>query len=140
VCGVVGHLSGGSRTAPTRSASTTTTTITPTAPKVILNVATYSHAIDSSAKSRRGIVTGRAWPCGGIYIAGGDGIVLVFLHGIQVAQEFVPAGGRYRFLLPPGEYQLTNDGMGIGLNTVRPHTAIVHRQVTTSLDVPNACI
>ena len=127
--------------APAHSVSTpTSSTTTSTAPKVILNVATYSHAIDSSATSAHGIVTGRAWPCSAVDIEGGDATVLVFLHGHLAAQESVPAGGHFRFVLSPGTYQLTNDGMGIGPHTVGPHSVIVHPLVTTSLDIPNSCI
>jgi hypothetical protein len=89
--------------APAHSVATTTTTTTSPSPRVILNVVTYSHAVVTSATSPHGIVTGRASPCEGIYIAGGDATVLVFLHGHQVAQESVPTGGDFRFLLPPGE-------------------------------------
>jgi hypothetical protein len=119
---------------PTHSVSTPTST----APKVILNVATYSHAVDTSATSPHGIVAGRAWPCSGVY-EGGDVTVLVFLHGHLAAQESVPSGDHFSFRLPPGTYQLTNDG-GIGPHTVGPHTVIVRPLPTTSLDIPNSCI
>src|ERR1700722_3827044 len=67
---------------PAQSVPTTASNV----PKVIFNVATY-YAIDTAGRSPHGIVTGRAWPCEGVEIAGGDATVLVFFHSHLAAQE-----------------------------------------------------
>jgi len=61
-----------------------------------------------------GVVTGRAWPCVGMVLAGVKerAVVSVFSGTQPVAVRNVAPGATFRIPVPPGLYLVTNNGLG----------------------------
>ncbi len=82
-----------------------------------------------------GVLTGTAQACASLqYVA--TARVEVYRNSVLVASRHVPNGGTYRFVLPPGRYDVTDTG-NPEPRSGRAATVIAGR--TSSIDVPDMC-
>jgi len=82
-----------------------------------------------------GVLTGTAWACAGPRVAVHTAYLTVFRGSDRVAHAELPGGSTsYRFVLPPGQYTVTNTGVSYN----HPNATVVAGE-TTHVNVPDLC-
>jgi len=94
-------------------------------------------ACTATSTPTTGVLTGTASACSGVAFKLTPTARLTVYKGTAVvATQQVPNGSTYRFVLPPGQYYITNTGNPVQASD-REVTVVAGR--TTRKDVPNLC-
>jgi len=94
----------------------------------------------SAPAAPSGVLTGKAWPCVGIVVAGHPlplATVWVFRNGHRVASQTLPAGSTYRIKLRSGRYVVTNAGSAAPSPIARE--IFITSGKVTRVNLPNLC-
>jgi hypothetical protein len=90
--------------------------------------------VGGAGEIHSGVATGKAVSCAGpMYVA--TARLGVYAGNVLVARKTVPTGRRFRFVLPPGRYTISNEGHYVG-----GPTFTVHPSRTTHVVVMNYCM